>query len=57
MLSINDLKLELCTNEIELRNAIEESDYLRVFELKLQRDCLLTSLVEALDKENQRKVG
>lgn len=57
MLSINDLKLELCTNEIELRNAIEESDYLRAFELKLQRDCLLISLVEALDKENQRKVG
>jgi len=57
MLTIKDIKLELCTNEIELRNAIEDCDYFRAFELKLQRDCLMTSLVEALEKENKQKAS
>jgi len=55
MLSILDLEIELCTNEIELRNAIEDNDMFRAFELKLQRDLLKQELIEALKK--QQKVG
>lgn len=51
MLSIDMIKLELITNEIELRNAIEDGNYLRAFELKLQKDHLMLELNALLESE------
>ncbi len=54
-----DIELELATNEIELRQAIEENQMIRAFELKLARDLLQGELIEALKNEIEttRKVG
>lgn len=54
-----DIELELATNEIELRNAIEDNQMFRAFELKLQRDLLQGELIEVLKSEIEttRKVG
>lgn len=54
-----DIELELATNEIELRQAIEDNQMIRAFELKLARDLLQGELIEALKSEieNTRKVG
>lgn len=54
-----DIELELATNEIELRQAIDENQMIRAFELKLARDLLQGELIEALKNEIEttRKVG
>lgn len=59
MLSIDMIKLELITNEIELRNAIEDGNYLRAFELKLQKDHLMLELNALLESElnKNKKTG
>ena len=54
-----EIELELATNEIELRHAIEDNQMFRAFELKLQRDLLQGELIEVLKSEIEttRKVG
>lgn len=56
MLTIKDLKLELCTNEILLREAMDEGRFLRAFELKIQKDHLEKELNRLLLIEKDQKI-
>ena len=56
MLTIKDLKLELCTNEILLREAMDEGRFFRAFELKLQKDHLEKELNRLLLIEKDQKI-
>ena len=59
VLSIDMIKLELTTNEIQLRDAIDEGNYMRAFELKLQKDHLMLELNALLESElnKNKKTG
>lgn len=61
MVSMESIKQELESNEVELKIAIDGDRWLRAFELKLQRDLLKESLILILEQELngylKRKVG
>lgn len=57
MITIYELETEIVKNEMDLRECLENHDYFRAFELKLQRDLLKQSLIDLLKQVKEAKKG